>query len=54
MGELKNIKVGVQVNNIFDNKSIYFLAGYTVADSTPLYFTIPERSYELTLSAKFF
>jgi len=54
MGELKNIKVGVQVNNIFDNKSIYFLAGYTAEDSTPLYFTIPERSYELTLSAKFF
>jgi iron complex outermembrane receptor protein len=54
MGELKNIKVGVQVNNIFDNKSIYFLAGYTAEDNTPLYFTIPERSYELTLSAKFF
>ena len=54
MGELKNIKVGMQVNNIFDNKSIYFLAGYTAADNTPLYFTIPERSYELTLSAKFF
>jgi iron complex outermembrane receptor protein len=54
MGEMKNIKVGVQVNNIFDNKSIDFLAGYTAQDNTPLYFTIPERSYELTLSAKFF
>ena len=54
MGEMKNIKIGMQVNNIFDNKSIYFLAGYTAQDSTPLYFTIPERSYELTLSAKFF
>jgi len=54
MGEMKNIKIGMQVNNIFDNKSIDFLAGYTAEDNTPLYFTIPERSYELTLSAKFF
>jgi iron complex outermembrane receptor protein len=51
---MKNIKIGMQVNNIFDNKSIDFLAGYTAEDNTPLYFTIPERSYELTLSAKFF
>ncbi|MBB6243551.1 TonB-dependent receptor [Rhodanobacter sp. MP1X3] len=51
-GALKSIKVGVQVNNIFDNKSIYYLSGYTVQDNTPLYFTIPERSYELTFSAK--
>jgi iron complex outermembrane recepter protein len=51
-GALKSIKVGVQVNNVFDNKSIYYLSGYTAEDSTPLYFTIPERSYELTFSAK--
>jgi iron complex outermembrane receptor protein len=51
-GQLKSIKVGVQVNNVFDNKSIYYLSGYTVEDNTPLYFTIPERSYEITFSAK--
>jgi len=51
-GALKSIKVGVQVNNVFDNKSVYYLSGYTAEDSTPLYFTIPERSYELTFSAK--
>jgi len=51
-GALKSIKVGVQVNNVFDNKNIYYLSGYTVQDNTPLYFTIPERSYELTFSAK--
>ncbi|OOG64394.1 hypothetical protein B0E46_06950 [Rhodanobacter sp. B04] len=53
MGELKDIKLGLQVNNIFDNKSIYYLAGYTAQDNTPLYYTIPERSYFVTLSAKF-
>ena len=53
MGDLKNIKLGLQVNNVFDNKTIYYLAGYTVQDSTPLYYTIPERNYFVTLSAKF-
>ncbi|WP_430390250.1 TonB-dependent receptor [Dyella sp. 20L07] len=53
MGDLKQIRVGVQVSNLFDNKHIYDLAGYTAQDNTPLYFTIPERSYQLTLSAKF-
>jgi len=53
MADLKEIRVGLQVSNLFDNKSVYALAGYTVADSTPLYFTIPERSYMVTFSAKF-
>ncbi|MGC1549484.1 MAG: TonB-dependent receptor, partial [Rhodanobacter sp.] len=52
-GSVKNVKIGLQLSNIFDNKSIYSLAGYTAADNTPLYYTIPERSYEVTLSAKF-
>ena len=53
MGELKNIKLGLQVSNVFDNKNIFYLAGYTAQDNTPLYYTIPERSYFVTLSAKF-
>jgi len=53
LGSLKSLKIGFQVNNILDNKSIYYLAGYTAQEGTPLYFTIPERSYELSLSAQF-
>lgn len=52
-GVMKDVKLGLQVSNLFDNKSIYDLAGYTAQDNTPLYYTIPERSYQLTLSAKF-
>jgi iron complex outermembrane receptor protein len=51
--DLRDIRVGVQVGNLFDNQHIYDLAGYTAEDNTPLYFTIPERNYQLTLSARF-
>ena len=51
--DLKDIRVGVQVGNRFDNKHIYDLAGYTAQDDTPLYFTSPARNCQLTLSAKF-
>lgn len=50
---LKDVRVGLQVGNVFDNKHVYDLAGYTAQDNTPLYFTIPERNYQLTLSARF-
>jgi iron complex outermembrane recepter protein len=53
LGSLKSLKIGFQVNNILDNKSIYYLAGYTAQEGTPLYYTIPERSYEISLSAQF-
>lgn len=53
MADLKEIRVGLQVSNLFDNKSINALAGYTAQLGTPLYFTIPERSYMVTFSAKF-
>lgn len=51
--DIKDVRVGVQVGNVFDNKHVYDLAGYTAQDNTPLYFTIPERNYQLTLSARF-
>lgn len=50
---LQKARVNLQVNNLFDNKSINALAGYTVQDNTPLYWTIPERSYDVSVSANF-
>ncbi len=52
--DVKNIKLGFQANNLLDNKRIYSLAGYTAADNTPLYYTIPARSYNVSISADFF
>jgi len=51
--DLKNLKVAMQVNNLLDNRNINFLAGYTGADGTPLYYTIPARNYNVTVSADF-
>jgi len=53
ISDLKDFKIGLQVNNLFNNNTINALAGTTGADGTPLYFTIPERNYQLTLSARF-
>ena len=39
-----------QVNNLFDKTDIYALAGYTGGANTPLYWTIPGRSYMFTAS----
>jgi iron complex outermembrane receptor protein len=50
--QFKEIKISAQISNLLNNKSIYDLAGYTAQDNTPLYFTIPSRSFELTFSAK--
>lgn len=49
-GWYKNAKFGFQVNNLFDKTDIYALAGYTGGANTPLYWTIPGRSYMFTAS----
>ncbi|MFC5581454.1 TonB-dependent receptor [Rhodanobacter terrae] len=48
---MKDVEVTFKVANLGDNKSIYALAGYTSQDNNPLYWTIPERSFELDVSA---
>jgi iron complex outermembrane recepter protein len=48
-GVLNSAKLGVELQNLFNRNSIYFLSGYT-AGGTPLYFTVPGRSVEATLS----
>lgn len=45
----KNVRVGLQVNNLFNKTDIYALGTYD-ANNDPMYFTLPERSYQLTLS----
>jgi iron complex outermembrane receptor protein len=59
-GAVKNVKVGVTVQNITDRKSIYFLNGYSngstpagYANGNPLFFSLPGRSAQLNLSASF-
>jgi len=51
---VKDIKIGVQLNNLFNNTHINALAGVTAADSTPLYWTIPARNFNFTISADLF
>lgn len=50
VGVLDNAKIGLTVQNLLNRTSIYYLNGYT-AGNTPLYFTIPGRAVEVTLSA---
>ena len=47
---LKDLSVRLQINNLTDVTKIINLAGYTVQDSTPLYWTQPGRSVFLSLS----
>lgn len=54
IADVKDLKIGVQLNNIFDNTHINALAGTTGADSTPLYFTIPARNFNFTITADLF
>jgi iron complex outermembrane recepter protein len=49
---LKHAKVGVTMQNITDRKSIYFLGGYSGAN-TPMFFTLPGRSFQVNMSASF-
>ena len=50
--QLKDVTLTVQVNNLTNVTKIMNLAGYTVQDGTPLYWTVPGRSVFVTLSAK--
>ncbi|GAB2545339.1 hypothetical protein GCM10027065_16160 [Rhodanobacter koreensis] len=52
--DVKDIKLGFQVNNVFNNTHINALAGTTAQDGTPLFFTIPSRNYSFTISADLF
>jgi iron complex outermembrane receptor protein len=54
ISDVRDIKIGVQLNNLFNNTSINALAGTTVADSTPLYWTIPARNFNFTITADLF
>ena len=45
----KEAKVGFQINNLFNKTDIYALGTYD-ANNNPIYFTLPERSYQLSLS----
>jgi iron complex outermembrane recepter protein len=50
---LRTVRLGFQVDNLFNRTSINGLAGYTAADSTPLYWTIPGRAFFGTFEADF-
>ncbi len=45
----KNTKIGIQVNNLFNRNGVYTSIN-TDFNGNPLYYTIPERSYMMTLS----
>jgi len=48
-GWAKEAKLGFQINNLFNKNDIYALGTYD-ANNTPMYFSLPERSYQLSLS----
>jgi iron complex outermembrane receptor protein len=50
---MHNAKVSFQVNNLFNKTDIFGLAGYTAQNGTSLYWTLPGRSYQLSLSVGF-
>jgi iron complex outermembrane receptor protein len=50
---IKKIKVGFLVDNLFNKHGLSQLAGYTAADSTPLYWNIVPINWTLTMSAAF-
>jgi iron complex outermembrane recepter protein len=52
--DVKDFKIGFQINNLFNNTHINALAGTTAADGTPLFWTIPSRNYNITFSADLF
>jgi iron complex outermembrane receptor protein len=54
MTDVKDFKIGFQINNLFNNTHINALAGTTAADGTPLFWTIPSRNYNVTFSADLF
>jgi iron complex outermembrane recepter protein len=48
---VKELSIRLSVDNLFNNTHIDDLAGYTAVTNTPMYWTIPNRSYLLTVSA---
>lgn len=50
---MHNTRIGLEIDNLFNRTSINGLAGYTAADNTPLYWTIPGRAFVATLSTDF-
>ncbi len=48
-GWAKETKLGFQINNLFDQQDIYALGNYD-ANNNPMYFTLPGRSVQLSLS----
>jgi len=46
---LKGASIKVGVNNLLNRTPIIALAGYTAWLGTPLYWTLPERSFDVTL-----
>jgi iron complex outermembrane receptor protein len=49
-GWWKDAKVTVDLSNLLNNTSVYAVAGGTAAAGTPLYWTIPQRSFNVNLS----
>ena len=49
VGYLKGASIKVNVNNILNKTPIIALAGYTAWLGTPLYWTMPERNFDVTL-----
>ena len=47
---LKGASIKVDVNNLLNKTPIIALAGYTACLGTPLYWTMPERSFDVTLA----
>jgi iron complex outermembrane receptor protein len=50
---MHNTRIGLEIDNLFNRTSINGLAGYTAADNTPLYWTIPGRAVVATLQTDF-
>jgi iron complex outermembrane receptor protein len=49
VGWFKGASIKLQFNNLLDKTPVIALAGYTAWFGTPLYWTLPERSFNVTL-----
>jgi len=50
---MRNTRLGLEVDNVFNRTSINGLAGYTAQDNTPLWWTIPGRAVIGSFSTDF-
>lgn len=50
---MHDTRIGLQINNLMNRRSIDALAGYTGGANTPLYWTLPGRAIVATLSTNF-